>query len=138
MGAISFHIEAWSIVPGPLSIHPPFDSTELTVIEQRPPSDVAGKVLAIPAIELVHPERPDWWAWIARWSAGSSHIDLAMTLFEEPSVAWGGFNLSGSATANDLLALYRYVHGTLPGAWLHNSECALHTADSFNASVCAA
>lgn len=135
MMSAAFSLRSWSIVPGPTSIRPPFESTELAAIEQYPPEAVAAAILGIRATELVHREDPNWWSWTARWSSGASHIDLAMTLFDTEPLAWGGFNLSGSATPVDLLNLYGAVHAALPASWLHNSDCLLHTAESFRASI---
>jgi hypothetical protein len=138
MGTRQFDIESWSVVPGPLSIHPPFDSTESFAIEAYLPSAVAKLALALPSVELLHSDQPDWWHWVARWSVGSAHIDLAMTLLETTPETWGGFGLSGSASSAELLTLYRQIHRVIPGAWLHNSKCALHTAESFSATMAAA
>jgi hypothetical protein len=131
MGASPFNVRDWSIVPGPASIQPPFDSTGLTEIEEYPPETASSAVLAVPSTELIFWEQPDWWSWAARWASGSSYIDLEMTLFDVAPFAWGGFHLSGSATQVQLLELYRQIHAVLPASWLHDSACALHTAESF-------
>lgn len=88
-------------------------------------------VLAVPGSELVHPAEPDWWSWVARWASNEEHIDLAMTLFDTAPRSWGGFTLGGRASAQALLTLYSHIHAALPGGWLHNAECELHTAESF-------
>jgi hypothetical protein len=34
-----------------------------------------------------------------------------------------------------MLSLYTALHHVLPGAWLHNAECELHTAESIGATI---
>lgn len=132
---MTFDLENWSLVPGPPSIRPPFESTGLDVIEEYSPQGVAATVLAIPGVELIHPAEPDWWSWVARWASSEEHIDLAMTLFDTAPRSWGGFTLRGRAAAQALLTLYSHIHAALPATWLHNAECELHTAESFGERV---
>lgn len=134
-GGRAFALERWSIVPGPPTIHPPFLSIELDAIEQYPPDVVEAAVLRIPGVHLIHPANPDWWSWVARWSAGDRHIDLAMTLFDWQSLAWGGFKLAGTASAAALLDLYSQMRAALPATWLHNDATTLHSAQSFAAAM---
>jgi hypothetical protein len=131
----TFDLGEWSIVPGPLSIRPPFDSSRLDVIEEYAPQVVAAAALAVPGTELIHLAEPDWWSWAARWSARDGHIDLAMTLFDTARRPWGGFKLAGTAGPRSLLEIYRRIHAVLPAAWLHNAESELHTAESFGARM---
>jgi hypothetical protein len=61
-----------------------------------------------------------------------------MTLFDTDSMRWGGFTLAGRASPQLLLELYTHLHLALPGAWLHDADCELHTAESFGATIRAA
>jgi hypothetical protein len=134
-GGRVFDLERWSIVPGPAAIHPPFLSIELDVIEQYAVDVVAATVLAMPGARLIHPATPDWWSWVARWSSGNVHIDLAMTLFEWESPTWGGFKLRGTAPASALLDLFGRIHAAFPATWLHDDTSTLHSAESFASTV---
>ena len=134
-GSQAFALARWSIVPGPPTIHPPFLSIDLDAIEQYPPAVVEAAVLRIPGVRLIHPANPDWWSWVARWSAVDGYIDLAMTLFDWRSVAWGGFKLAGTGSAAALLDLYSRIHAALPATWLHDDATTLHSAESFAATI---
>jgi hypothetical protein len=134
-GSRAFALERWSIVPGPPTIHPPFLSIELDEIEQYSPDVVAAAVLRIPGVQLIRPANPDWWSWVARWSTDGGHIDLAMTLFDVRSAAWGGFNLAGTAPASALLDLYSQIRTALPATWLHDDATTLHSAETFAAAI---
>lgn len=135
---MTFSLDQWSIVPGPASIQPPFQSTQVGAIEEYSPEVVAETILAIPGAELIQPAEPDWWSWMARWSSNESYIDLTMTLFDTLPMLWGGFKLAGPAGPQDLLELYIQLHAALPATWLHNAECELHSAESFGVRIRAA
>ena len=126
-----FRVQDWSIVPGPRKIRPPFDSTDLREITDTAPEQAASAALSLRDVTLERAGEPEWWNWCSFWRFRDSEIALSMTLFETDPPTWGGFSLSGSATAGDLLQLYREVHDLLPNAWLHNDLCELHTAESF-------
>ena len=135
---MTFTLDQWSIVPGPRRIRPPFDSTHLDEIEEYSPQLVADATLALPGARLIQPAHPDWCSWLARCSTDDGYIDLRMTLFDTDPIRWGGFRLAGRASPESLLELYTHLHLALPAAWLHNTDCELHTAESFGAKVRAA
>ena len=134
MTSTRFDIDDWSIVPGGPSIHPPFKSISLHGITDYQLADVAGAILAIPGSRLLHDSDPDWWEWHAQWTFDGAIIDVKMSTMEGPEgVIWGGSGLSGLAEPAHLGVFYRRVHDVLPCAWLHNSDCDLHTSQSFSA-----
>ena len=129
----AFRLDEWSIIPGPASILPPFDSQDIQEIAAYSPSSVAAVVLDLDGAELALFDGTDWWTWSARWSCGSDYIDLEMTLLDEPEISWGGFGVSGTGSATQLLKLYDLFKIDIDTAWLHDSECGLYTSQTFAA-----
>ena len=60
--------------------------------------------------------------------SGASALSVAA---DDVWVDLGGFTISGSASAEDLHDLYSRLRRKLPGSWLQNAECELHTSESF-------
>ena len=130
--ASTFRIAEWSIVPGPATIRPPFDSTKLIDVVDVTPEHAADSALSIREMVLETGGIPEWWCWSSFWRYRGNQIALSMTIFETSPPTWGGFSLSGTGTAADLLRLYRQVHELIPTGWLHHELCELHTAESFS------
>ena len=128
-----FDIDDWSIVPGGPSIRPPFKSISLRGITDYELDEVAAVILAIPSTRLLHDRDPDWWHWRAQWTFDDAIIDVTMSTMDGPDgFIWGGCGLSGLAEPAHLRVFYGRVQAALPCAWLHNSDCDLHTAQSFS------
>ncbi len=134
MTPTTFRLEDWGIVAAGASIRPPFDSTWMDEATNYPLEMVAATILGIPGVQLVHDRTPDWWHWRARWSWEDAIIDVEMTTWEasDGTEGWGGSPLSGSSGPSALKRFFSQVHQALPCAWLHNSNCELHSEVSFS------
>jgi len=122
----------WVFIPGPSEIpDPPASSLDWDEIATYPPQAIAQAFLAYPGFSLVHDANPSWWQWRAGWERGQSFLLFDMTLFETDPIAWGGSGVSGCCELDDLLSLWRALRERSPAVWLHNSECEIHTPDSF-------
>ena len=124
----------WCLIPGPLE-NPPPSSVALDQGVDYPPEVVAETFLAFPGMRLVHDAEPTWWDWKARWQSGGSLIEVDMSLFETDAPTWGGSLARGDCELEDFLAFVHHVRQRLPGDWLHNSECEIHSPESFAARV---
>lgn len=124
----------WSLIPGPLRDPPPSSGT-LEDIETYAPERVAETLLALPGVALIHSADPSWWDWRARWTGPSGWLDIGFTLFDVEPVAWGGSALEGVCELEDAVALVRALRAKLPGVWLHNGACGIHSPESFAGSV---
>lgn len=123
----------WAFIPGPREIlDPPASSVGLQEVAMYPPDVIAQAFLAYPGFSLVHDANPSWRQWQAGWEHGQSFLFVGMTLFETDPVGWGGSPVFGACRLDDLLALWRALHGRFPAIWLHNSNCEIHTPDSFS------
>ena len=125
-------LEDWAIVPGPESIHPPFDSLGDHEIAMYEPEDVSRVVLSYAEMNLTHGPDPDFWHWLGTWKDSYNQIELNMTLFDTEPPMWGGFDLSGSATPDALIRMYEHIRTRFPAVWLHDAyDCGLHDSASF-------
>jgi hypothetical protein len=124
----------WAFIPSPGEIlDPPASSVALQDVAAYPPDAIAQSFLAYPGFSLVHEADPSWWQWQAGWERGQSFLLVGMTLFETDPVAWGGSPVSGTCELDDLLSLWCALRGRFPAMWLHNSNCEIHTPNSFSA-----
>lgn len=134
MGSCSETVELqeqdWAFIPGP-ETDPPGNSLELHEIVEYAPERIAEVFLSYPGMRLVHPPEPTWWEWKARWEEQDRFIELEMSLFETEPVTWGGSGIRAHCTVQDVLKLWQAVKERCPAVWLHNSECAIHTPESF-------
>jgi hypothetical protein len=120
----------WYFIPGPTS-DPPGSSLDLRDLIEYPPQVVADAVLAFPGMTVPNPRSPDWWQWWAEWRFGEKHIGVGMTLFDTDPVTWGGSPLQGVCEVSDVLRLWQTIRDRCPGVWMHNSNCEIHTPESF-------
>lgn len=120
----------WDLTPGPLKDPPP-SSVSLQHMEDYPPEIVADAILNFPGIRLLHPAEPSWWEWVARWERESRWIEVGFTLFETDPPYWGGSGLRGRCELPDILGLWFTIRNTVPGCWMHNIDCEIHSPESF-------
>ena len=92
---------------------------------------VAEAVLSFPGMRVQESDDHDWWRWRAAWRVGDRTIGVGMTLFETDPVAWGGSPLQGVCEVSDIVGLWETIRGHCPGIWMHNSNCEIHTPESF-------
>jgi len=122
----------WAFIPGPSEIpDAPASSLDLQEIATYPPEAIARAFLAYPGFSLTQDADPSWWQWRAGWERGQSFLLVDMMLFETDPIAWGGSGVSGYCELDDLLSLWRALRERFPADWLHNSDCEIHTPDSF-------
>jgi hypothetical protein len=127
-----FHSQRqWSLIPGPVKLTQPMRSDDLQEFESIPVIAVAESLLSFPSMRLLSPAQPTWWQWQARWESGSDFIDVAMTLFEEPVLTWGGSPLYADCAAESIEALWSHMQSRYRGVWLHDENCVIHTRNSF-------
>jgi hypothetical protein len=122
----------WAFIPGPSAIHdPPESSVDLQEVATYPPDTVAEAFLGFPGFRLLHDADPSWRQWRAGWERGRSFLVVEMTLFETTPIAWGGSGVSGYCALEELLALWQALREQFSAMWLHNSQCEIHTPESF-------
>ena len=126
----------WCLIPGPAE-NPPSSSVALDHCVDYAPDIVASTFLAFPGMRLVHDANPSWWDWKACWQAGGELIEVDMSLFETDPPTWGGSLIRGYCQLDEFLAFVHHVRHRLPGVWLHNSECEIHSPESFAAKIAA-
>jgi len=125
--------QAWAFIPGPSEIpDPPASSLDRLEYAIYSPAAIAQAFLAYPDFSLMHDADPSWWQWRAGWERGQCFLLADMTLFETDPIAWGGSSVSGYCELDDLLSLWRALREEFPAVWLHNSECEIHTPESFS------
>lgn len=122
-------LDRWSLIPGPIE-NPPLDSLALHDIVRYAPEQIAATFLNYPGMRLVHDPTPSWWEWSASWKNGSQHIEIAMSLFDDEE-EWGGSPLRGQCEVASIIALWSFVCSRLPGIWMHNDACEIHTPETF-------
>lgn len=120
----------WALVPGPAK-NPPTSSVVLSDLTLHSPGTIAEAILSFPGMEQKGSEGGDWWSWSASWQSGIRHISIGMTLFETDPVSWGGSPLSGTCELADILGLWKAIGMQCAGVWMHNTNCDIHTPDSF-------
>jgi hypothetical protein len=124
--------QEWAFIPGPPEIpDPPASSLNQNEIAAYPPEAIAQALLAYPGFNLMQKADPSWWQWRAGWERGPCFLLVEMTLFETDPIAWGGSGVSGYCELEDLLSLWRALRERFPAIWLDNSDCEIHTPDSF-------
>ncbi len=125
------------LVPGPLSIQPPYMSIEHYDIECYRITDVVRTLTDLENVMITQTGNTDegedgWYQWRWRWLKDDRWIDFDVTLFEgEQSGCWGGSNMVAHCTFADLVRLWVHVKGRYPAVWLHDNQTALHTPHSF-------
>jgi hypothetical protein len=125
-------LEGWSFIPGPRTIPtPPISSLSLQEIASYMPWAIAEFFLSYPGFRLLHPAEPSWWQWKAAWESATGFISVNMTLFDNPERSWGGSDLKALCQVDDLLELWRKMRERFPAVWLHNTDCEIHTPESF-------
>jgi hypothetical protein len=127
----------WALVPGPNSMNGPLDSQDVHDIELHTPEAISQSLLSFPGMRLIHEAAPSWWEWRARWSEGSRHIEVGMTLFDNDAKSWGGSPVQASCTRKDLISLWSHLQSKHRGVWFHDSTCTMHTHESFTQCVAA-
>ncbi len=121
-----------AFIPGPSEIlDAPASSLDLQEIASYPPEAIAQAFLAYPGFSLMQDADPPWWQWRAGWERGQRFLLVDMTLFETDPIAWGGSHVFGYCELDDLLSLWRALRERFPAVWRHNSDCEIHTPDSF-------
>jgi len=128
-----FVLSDWSLIPGP-ACNPPPSSLDLHDFIEYSPSTIAETILAFPGMIAQNHGDPTWWEWSATWRHQEASIDVGMTLFEIEPVSWGGSPLRGGCSVPQMLALWNSVRQKCPGVWMHNSDCEIHTPESFEGS----
>ena len=123
-------IREWSLIPGPES-NPPRDSLGLHGVVEYPPRRIADAFLAFPGMRLENGGDLTWWEWQALWEVDGRFIKVGMTLFETEPVLWGGSPLQGRCEPADVLRLWKAIRIRCPGVWMQNSDCEIHTPESF-------
>lgn len=101
------------------------------------PRGIADAFLAIPEMKLIHEANPSWYAWRARWEQANRWIEVGMSVFDEPTVSWGGSELKTDCYVSDVVALWLEVQEAYPAVWLHNPECRIYTVAAFLAEYAA-
>ena len=119
----------WAFIPGPSDQTRTPTRQWIREIVELPAAEVAASLLAFPGVHLAHPPQPDWWAWRARWEAGSDFIDLDFTLFDDLGEVWGGSELTADCPSATVLALLRHLNQRHRGIWLHDPDCDMHASD---------
>jgi hypothetical protein len=131
-----FHArEDWSIIPGPAQLSQPMNSQDLQEVATYSAAEIAESLLGFPGMRLVHASTPSWWEWRARWKSGRDFIEVGMTLFDDELQSWGGSPLRADCAIDAITALWSYLLSRHRGVWLHDSDCWVHTKDSFRAAV---
>jgi hypothetical protein len=130
MSARVFQLDDWSFIPGP-EWDPPTSSVSLQELVEYPPGDIAATILAYPGMKPRNLGTPSWWEWSATWRGGEETIDVGMSLFETEPASWGGSPLKGRCSVDRLLSLWEHIREQLSAVWLHNTDCEIHTPESF-------
>lgn len=123
-------LDDWAFIPGPAA-DPPQSSLHLYDLTDYPPEVVAEAVLSFPNMLLQNPANGDWWQWEAKWRQDNRYIRVGMSLFETIPVSWGGSPLHGYCEMSDIITLWEMIRVGCPGIWMHNSNCEIHTPESF-------
>ena len=123
-------LSKWSLIPG-LTSDPPSSSLNLNGLIEYSPVVVAEAISAFPGMVVQKKAEPSWWHWRATWQAADRHIGVGMSLFETDPVSWGGSPLQGICDVSDILGLWDFVRRRCPGVWMHNSDCEIHTPETF-------
>lgn len=123
-------LSEWSLVPGPVK-NPPTSSVVLHDLMFYAPTTIANAILAFPGMAHQASDKVDWWTWKAAWREGGRRISVGMTLFETDPISWGGSPLEGRCELADILGLWQTIRGQCPGVWMHNTDCEIHTPESF-------
>lgn len=123
-------LNEWSLIPGPL-VNPPSSSLRLQDLIEYSPGSLAEAILEFPGMVLQHPAEPSWWSWSAGWEESDRLIGLGMSLFETDPESWGGCPLHGICDLSDILSLWKFIRRRCPAVWMHNSNCEIHTPESF-------
>jgi hypothetical protein len=132
MAATRFQTQdQWALIPGPAELAEPMDSLHIQDIVEISPVAIARSLLSFPGVELLHAETPSWWDWRARWKSGCDYIEIGMTIFENDSQSRGGSHLTADCSLKDIESLWSHLQARHRGVWLHNSDCMIHTPDSF-------
>lgn len=127
------HLNDWDLSPGPLT-NPPKYSFDLNHSVDYPPEVVADATLNFPGMRLVHEAEPTWWEWVARWERDQRWIEVGFSLSEPPEPdepCWQGSGLRGACELPDILGLWFTIRSTVPACWMHNSNCEIHSPESF-------
>ncbi|HEV7280266.1 MAG TPA: hypothetical protein VGN57_08650 [Pirellulaceae bacterium] len=130
-------LDDWNLMPGPIH-EPPRSSVELYESEEYPPRLVAEAILAFPGMRLVRPAEPTWYEWRAAWRDGDDQFEIDMSLYDVDPPLWGGTGVVGYCSVEAFVRFCRHVRERLPGVWLHNSACEVHSPESFAAQVVSA
>lgn len=127
--------EQWAFIPGPSELLQPMDSQELQEIELLSPTAIAESFLCFPGTRLLSPPMVSWWQWRARWESGTAFIEVGMTLFEDEAQSWGGSPIVADCQPADIEAIWSHLQARHRGVWLHDSDCTIHTRDSFRCAI---
>jgi hypothetical protein len=123
--------QQWSLIPVPRELAQPVNSQDVHDIELHAPAAIADSFLRFLGMRLLNPSNPSWWQWRARWEAGPDFIEVGMTLLDDEALSWGGSPLSADCTPELIEALWSHMQSRHTGVWLHDSECTVHTHESF-------
>ena len=126
--------ENWALVPGPEHLDRPRMSFEVHEIAQYPIDEFAAAVLSFPGMRLERPSAA-WHDWMARWQSGQHFIRLDLALLDGESPIWGGSSLRAICTLDEMIALWRHLLAEFPGVWMHNTDCEMHTLESFPRAI---
>lgn len=130
-----------AFVAGPLVLPDGFSSVALHETEDYPPESIAGAILAVPGVALVHAATPSWDQWRACWNSGQRYIELDLLTCEmDPAVCsysllWGGSSVKTHCLLADLLAFWESVRSLCPAVWLHDTETVMWSPETFACEV---
>lgn len=136
MSTIRFQTQAeWSLIPGPAELTQPMNSQDLQDIGSFSPELIADSFLSFPGVRLLHPPKPSWFHWLARWDYGRDFMQIGMTLFDDEQQSWGGSPITADCSPDQMDALWSHLQAQHSGVWLHDRDCIVHTRDSFKKAM---
>ena len=136
----------WYLIPGPLvPATEPIHTVALNDITEYDYPVVADAILSVPGTRCIHPPKPQWDNWAARWEFGGGSIELDMfpdtehfCSEESGRYFWSGGWLRCDCTVGELADLLRVVRAWCPGVWLcdggdhaERGGSRIHTPETF-------
>ena len=111
------------------------NSVDLQKIEFCPAEAIAKSFLSFPGVRLLHPAKPSWWEWRARWESRTDFIEIDMTLFDDEGQSWGGSAITADCSFDQIDALWSHLQSDNRAIWLHDPECIIHTHASLRTAL---